>query len=104
MYKVETAQEADGRWIAEVVDVPGVLAYGRTIEEARQLAEALLTRVLYERATGGECPGAAQGASSLNASNLLILIEALEDLAQDADSQVAWMREHDVGADELALQ
>jgi predicted RNase H-like HicB family nuclease len=34
MYNVEVEREEDGRWIAEVVDLPGVLAYGKTREEA----------------------------------------------------------------------
>jgi len=34
VYKVETELEADGRWIAEVVELPGVLAYGTTEREA----------------------------------------------------------------------
>lgn len=34
VFKVETEQEADGRWIAEVVELPGVLAYGASAAEA----------------------------------------------------------------------
>ena len=34
MYKVETEQEVDGRWIAEVPELPGVMAYGHSREEA----------------------------------------------------------------------
>lgn len=40
-YKVETELEDDGRWIAEVVDLPGVMAYGATEEEAVASAQAL---------------------------------------------------------------
>ena len=40
-YRVETELEADGRWIAEIVDVPGVMAYGATEKEAVALAQAL---------------------------------------------------------------
>lgn len=42
-FRVEIEQEEDGRWIAEVVDLPGALAYGRTSEEA-QAAKEILTR------------------------------------------------------------
>lgn len=42
-FQVEFEQEADGRWIAEVSDLPGVLAYGRTREEA--LALRMLARI-----------------------------------------------------------
>jgi predicted RNase H-like HicB family nuclease len=42
-------QEEDGRWIAEVPDLPGVLAYGSTREEAQAKAKALAQEVLAER-------------------------------------------------------
>ncbi len=54
MYCVEVEREADGRWIAEVVDLPGVLAYGQTREEAVRNAQALSLRVLAERLEHGE--------------------------------------------------
>jgi predicted RNase H-like HicB family nuclease len=49
VYKVETELEADGRWIAEIVDVPGVMAYGATENEAIASAQALALRVLVDR-------------------------------------------------------
>lgn len=49
MYAVETEQEADGRWIAEVPELPGVMAYGRTRDEAIRRAQALSLRVLADR-------------------------------------------------------
>ncbi len=49
VYKVETEIEADGRWIAEVPDLPGVLAYGQTEKEAVASAQALALRVLADR-------------------------------------------------------
>jgi len=54
MYSVETERETDGRWIAEVVDLPGVLAYGQTREEAVRLAQALSLHVLADRLEHGE--------------------------------------------------
>ena len=54
MYSVETERENDGRWIAEVVDLPGVLAYGQTREEAVRLAKALSLHVLADRLEHGE--------------------------------------------------
>ncbi len=51
---VETEMEEDGRWIAEVLELPGVLAYGQTIEEARAKAQALALRVVAERLEHGE--------------------------------------------------
>src|SRR5262245_29894154 len=46
--RIETELEDDGRWIAEVPQLPGVLAYGATAEEAAAKAEALALRVLAE--------------------------------------------------------
>jgi len=51
---VETEQEADGRWIAEVRDLPGVLAYGDSRAEAIVRAESLALRVLADRLEHGE--------------------------------------------------
>src|SRR4029453_10823106 len=47
--RIETELEEDGRWIAEVPQLPGVLVYGATAEEAATNAEALALRVLAER-------------------------------------------------------
>jgi predicted RNase H-like HicB family nuclease len=47
-YKIETEQETDGRWIAEVLEIPGVLAYGDTPERARANVEALTSRIISE--------------------------------------------------------
>jgi predicted RNase H-like HicB family nuclease len=51
---VETDREEDGRFIAEVPDLPGVLAYGATQEEAVARAQALALRVLADRIEHGE--------------------------------------------------
>jgi predicted RNase H-like HicB family nuclease len=45
----ETELEDDGRWLAEVPELPGVLAYGATEQQAISKAEALAFRVLAER-------------------------------------------------------
>lgn len=54
MYRVEIDCEDDGRWIAAVVDLPGVLAYGQSREEAIRRAQALSLHVLAERLENGE--------------------------------------------------
>jgi predicted RNase H-like HicB family nuclease len=54
MYKVETEQETDGRWLAEVPELPVVLAYGASQDEAVRKAQALSLRVLAERLEHGE--------------------------------------------------
>ena len=51
---VELDCEDDGRWIAEVTDLPGVLAYGQTREEALARVEVLALRVLADRLEHGE--------------------------------------------------
>ncbi|MBI5464417.1 MAG: type II toxin-antitoxin system HicB family antitoxin [Ignavibacteriales bacterium] len=53
-FRIEFEQEQDGRWIGEVVDIPGVLVYGKTREEAMLKAQALALRVLAERIDLGE--------------------------------------------------
>ena len=54
-YNIEYEREEDGRWIAEVPKLPGVMAYGTTAEEAMLKAEALALRVLAERLEMAEC-------------------------------------------------
>ncbi|WP_420823876.1 type II toxin-antitoxin system HicB family antitoxin [Sulfurifustis variabilis] len=53
-YSIEVEQEEDGRWLAEVAELPGVLAYGGTAEEAMAKTEVLALRVLAERLEHGE--------------------------------------------------
>ena len=50
----DTEREEDGRWIAEVPQLPGVMAYGATEGEAKAKAEALALRVLADRIDHGE--------------------------------------------------
>jgi predicted RNase H-like HicB family nuclease len=47
-------QETDGRWLAEVLQLPGALAYGATASEAMAKAEALALRALAEQLEYGE--------------------------------------------------
>jgi len=55
-YRVEVERELDGRWLADVVDLPGCMAYGTTAEEALARAQALALRVLADRLEHGEWP------------------------------------------------
>lgn len=48
-YTLECEQEDDGRWIAEVLELPGVMTYGASREEAILKAEALALRVIADR-------------------------------------------------------
>jgi predicted RNase H-like HicB family nuclease len=54
MLTIEIDREEDGRWIAGVPDLPGVMAYGGTREEAVSRVEALALRVLADRVEHGE--------------------------------------------------
>jgi predicted RNase H-like HicB family nuclease len=49
VYRIETEREKDGRWIAEVVQLPGVMAYGNTEKEAIVAVQTLALRVLADR-------------------------------------------------------
>ena len=53
-FSIECEREEDGRWLAEVPQLPGVLAYGATADEAMAKAEVLALRVLAERLEHGE--------------------------------------------------
>ena len=52
--KIEIEREVDGRWIAEVPDLPGVMAYGETREEAIAKVQSLALRVIADRLDHGE--------------------------------------------------
>jgi predicted RNase H-like HicB family nuclease len=54
MLRVEVEREEDGRWIAEVIELPGVLTYGDTRDEAIERAKAMSLRVLADRLEHGE--------------------------------------------------
>lgn len=64
---VEIEAEADGRWIAEVRELSGVLAYGATRDKAMARAEALALRVVADRLEHGEA-GPDLGSFSFRAS------------------------------------
>ncbi|MGH2592252.1 MAG: type II toxin-antitoxin system HicB family antitoxin [Anaerolineae bacterium] len=51
---IDYEQEEDGRWLAEVLELPGVLAYGQTSDEAMAKVQALALRVLADRLEHGE--------------------------------------------------
>jgi predicted RNase H-like HicB family nuclease len=53
-FTIETEQEDDGRWIAEVLELPGALVYGPTRDAAVSRAQALALRVWAERLEHGE--------------------------------------------------
>ena len=52
--RIEIEREQDNRWIAEIPDLPGVMAYGQDRQEAIARAEALALRVIADRLDHGE--------------------------------------------------
>lgn len=52
--KIEIEREEDGRWIADVPDLPGVMTYGKDRQEAISKVQALALRVLADRLEHGE--------------------------------------------------
>lgn len=53
-FRVDLEQEEDGRWIAEIPELPGVMVYGETSDEARSKVQALALRVVADRLENGE--------------------------------------------------
>jgi predicted RNase H-like HicB family nuclease len=53
-FLIDVERETDGRWLAEVLELPGVLAYGGSPEEARARVRALALRVVADRLEHGE--------------------------------------------------
>jgi predicted RNase H-like HicB family nuclease len=53
-FQIEIEREADGRWIAEVPELPGVLTYGKDRDQAIAQVQALALRVLADRLEHGE--------------------------------------------------
>jgi len=53
-FTIETDQEVDGRWIAEVLELPGVIVYGQSREKAVAEAKALALQVIADRIEHGE--------------------------------------------------
>jgi predicted RNase H-like HicB family nuclease len=62
MLKIETEREDDGRWIAEIPALPGVMVYGATKAEAVAKVKAMALRVIADRLEHGEAaPTETQG-------------------------------------------
>lgn len=72
---IELEQEDDGRWIAEVIDLPGVLVYGRDQIDATRKALKLAQRVVADRGEHGETPS---GAAKEVQRRVVRLFEGLE--------------------------
>ena len=57
MFTIEVEQEQDGRWIAEVLELPGVMTYGDSPEDVMVKVQALAVRVVADRLEHGEWVG-----------------------------------------------
>ena len=55
-FSIEYEQEDDGRWLAEILELPGALAYGTTIQEAVSKVQALALRIVADKIEHGEVP------------------------------------------------
>ena len=53
-FRIETEMEEDGRWIAEIKEIPGVLSYGKTEGQAKAKAYALALRVIADEVEGSK--------------------------------------------------
>ena len=71
-FDVEFEQEEDGRWIAEISEIPGVLAYGVTPLQAGSRARALALRVLADRL---------ENEASIPGINTIAFIDRYEQMA-----------------------
>ena len=57
IFYLEVEREDDGRWIAEIPELPGVMKYGKTRKDAIAQAKALALRVIADRIEHGEFRG-----------------------------------------------
>lgn len=73
IFRIEVEQEEDGRWLAEVLELPGAMAYGPSREEAVAHAKALALRAMAERLEQGgpRCEGSWRGVDSSQSSSTL---------------------------------
>lgn len=62
---IEAEQEDDGRWLAEVPDLPGVMTYGQTRQQAIERAQVLCLRVIADRLDHGEAVRQVNGVFSV---------------------------------------
>lgn len=62
-FSIQLARETDGRWIAEVPELPGVMVYGTTTEDAVAKVKALALRVVADRLDHGEAAPDLDGVS-----------------------------------------
>ncbi len=69
---IELDREDDGRWIAEALELPGVMCYGHTRDEAISNAERLAIEVIADRIAHGELPSSALNVSFTVADEQLV--------------------------------
>ena len=62
-FSIQLARETDGRWIAEVPELPGTIVYGTTTDDAVAKVKALALRVVADRLDHGEAGPDLEGVS-----------------------------------------
>ena len=62
-FSIQLARETDGRWIAEVPELPGTLVYGTSTDDAVAKVKALALRVVADRLDHGEAAPDLEGVS-----------------------------------------
>lgn len=68
-FQIEIERESEGRWIAEIPNLPGVMAYGKTKPEAVRTVQALALRVLADRVENAKAAPTREFSVSLEQSH-----------------------------------
>lgn len=85
---IELDREDDGRWIAEALELPGVMCYGRTRDEAISKAERLAIEVIEDRIAHGEMASAALAVSLAIPDEQLA---GLQSKARSSRTGMSWL-------------
>jgi len=81
---IEVEMETDGRWIAEVPELPGVMSYGDTRASAVSRAEALALRIIADRLDHGECVPELESIFSIQAWDEPMALKKIQDRPESA--------------------
>lgn len=93
-FDIECEQEDDGRWLAEVPQLPGVLAYGITRDEAMAKAQVLALRVLAERLEHGQIKRQSGSHRTLSRSGRPDFVFAFHDAEEIGPKMLARIAKH----------
>ena len=82
---IDLDREEDGRWIAEALELPGVMCYGQTRAEAISNAKCLAIKVIADRIVQGELPSSALGISSRRTASTARANKSMENLPSSGE-------------------